>query len=175
MDALLLMQRKGYLLFVVTNQPAAAKGKTTYTKLCEINRAFLQNAEKAGVHIEQIAMCPHYSRATPQTKEHYLVHDCNCRKPKTGLLEHILSQYKIETKSSWMVGDSASDIQCGRRIGLRTAFLGTYKCDVCMRMNGQKPNQIYSDLNSFAQDLPYVTKGQGALGQFKACSAEMEV
>lgn len=153
MDALKQIQEKGYLLFVVTNQPAAAKGKTTYTELCAINHSFIQEMQANGIEIAEIAMCPHYEAATPLTSEHYLIHSCDCRKPRTGLVQGILSKYCIDIENSWMVGDSSSDIICGKDSGLNTAFIGKYKCDLCMMTGCRKPDRVCSSLKQFAEEL----------------------
>ena len=145
-EALKKLQDKGYLLFIVTNQPAAAKGKVAFTELCAINHAFVQNMQQKGVEITDVAMCPHFERKTPLTRETFLIRECTCRKPKTGLIEDILSKYNIDIWNSWMVGDSATDIQCGKAVGLHTAFIGKFKCDLCMMTGNQKPDIICSDL-----------------------------
>lgn len=155
-EALRKIQEKGYLIFVVTNQPAAAKGKTTYAELCAINHSFCQEMQANGIEIAEVTMCPHYESSTPLTREHFLVHSCDCRKPQPGLVAQILSKYNIDTANSWMVGDSSSDILCGKSIGLNTAFIGKYKCDLCMMTGCKKPNRVYSNLKEFAEKLPDV-------------------
>lgn len=145
-EALKILQDKEYLLFIVTNQPAAAKGKTTFAKLCGINRTFVQDMQQKGIGITDIAMCPHFERKTPFTREAFLVRECNCRKPKTGLIEDIVSKYNIDIQNSWMVGDSATDVLCGKAAGLHTAFIGKFKCDLCMMTGNQKPEIVCSNL-----------------------------
>ena len=100
-------------------------------------------------------MCPHYEHMTSKTAEKYLAHACDCRKPKTGLIEQIKAKYKIDLGHSWMAGDSYTDIVCGQNAGLHTAFIGKYKCDLCMMLNGNKPDKIYPSLKEFAEGLPY--------------------
>lgn len=155
LEALTTIQEKGYLLFVVTNQPAAAKGKTTYAELCTINHMFIQHMQECGVRIADVAMCPHYRQAAPQSKELYLVRTCECRKPQTGLIRQIAEKYAIDMDHSWMVGDSFTDISCGQRAGLHTAFIGKYKCDLCMMLSCNKPERTHSNLKEFAEKLPY--------------------
>lgn len=152
--ALKVIQEKGYLLFVVTNQPAAAKGKTSYAELCAINHSFFQELQANEIELSEIAMCPHYEKASPQTKEDYLVHPCDCRKPKPGLITHLTNKYNIDMEHSWMVGDSYTDIMCGKSAGLNTAFIGKYKCDLCMMAGCKKPDLFCSNLEEFAEGLP---------------------
>ncbi len=161
-EALRLLQDKGYLLFVVTNQPAAAKGKTRYATLCEINRRFVKEMRAKGIEIVDVAMCPHYGKASSMTRERFLIRECECRKPGTGLIDLLKAKYNIDLKRSWMVGDSATDIQCGKRAGVQTAFLGKYKCDLCMMNGGKKPDRIAADLRRFAEELSESQRGSTA-------------
>ena len=158
-QALRLLQDKGYLLFVVTNQPAAAKGKTKYTTLCEINRQFVKRMRDKGIEMTDVAMCPHYGKKLPQTKEEYLIRDCECRKPKPGLIREICAKYSIDLGRSWMVGDSATDILCGKQAGVHTAFIGAFKCDLCRMTGCDKPERTDTDLLSFARAMSETAAG----------------
>lgn len=149
-DALKILQGKGYWLFIVTNQPGAAKGKTTYEALCAINHKLVREMRHAGVDIADVMMCPHYPERTSLTREEYLIRECGCRKPKTGMVSRILVKYNIDKGQSWMVGDSATDILCGKAAGLCAAFIGKYKCDLCMMAGNQKPDLICKSLEEFA-------------------------
>ena len=145
-EGLLKLQNAGYRLFVVTNQPAAAKGKTTLAKLYDINTQFIKDMQSRGVNIEAIQMCPHFERATAQTKEHFLVRSCDCRKPKAGLINRILKKYNIDIGKSYMVGDSFTDILAGHAAKLKTVFIGKYKCDVCQSLKGITPDYCIASL-----------------------------
>ena len=88
------------------------------------------------------------------TKETFLIKDCSCRKPKTGLIDRIKEKYNIDLDHSWMVGDSATDILCGKKAGLQTAFIGKFKCDLCMMIGNDKPDLVCTDLYAFAREVP---------------------
>lgn len=152
-EALKVLQDKGFLLFIVTNQPAAAKGTTTFAELCAIDHSFVQQMQQLGVDIADVAMCPHFGKASPLTKETYLIRECDCRKPGTGLINTIRKKYNIDMERSWMVGDSATDIICGKDAGLNTAFLGKFKCDLCMMTGNRKPDMVCMDLKEFSEEL----------------------
>lgn len=141
-DILRTCNKKGYYVFIVTNQPAAAKGKTSLGKLYDINNWIQDDLKRKGVQIDCINMCPHYPVGNQRTKEKFLIKDCNCRKPGTGLIEDIGKLYQIDWENSFMVGDSYTDILAGYGAGLRTVFLGNLKCDVCNRLGGRKPDFI---------------------------------
>lgn len=139
-EALRELQDKGYYLFVVTNQPAAAKKKTTYERLYDINTNMLMTLQEQGIFLEEVAMCTHRSEDK-----------CECRKPKTGLIDEIKKKYRLDMEHSYMVGDSFTDIICGRSAGVKTVFIGNYKCDVCSKLEYNKPDFIFGDLYSFTK------------------------
>lgn len=149
-EALRLFKEKGYYLFIVTNQPAAAKGKTSLAKLYDINTHFAQQMKEAGTELDDIFMCPHYTKELPMTKEAFLVQSCNCRKPKPGLLLKAKESYYIDWEHSYMIGDSYTDVEAGKKAGVKTIFLGDLKCDVCKRLRGNLPDYIVPDIYTAA-------------------------
>ena len=155
-EALDMISRKGYYIFVVTNQPAAAKGKISLEKLYDINTAFVGELAQMGILINDVYMCPHHSVGSP-TGEQFLIRECECRKPKPGLINKGLEAYNIDKNSSFMVGDSYTDILAGREAGLKTAFIGDLKCDVCARIKYNKPDLICRSLAEFARELRDIT------------------
>lgn len=152
-DAIKRIRDNGYYVFVVTNQPAAAKGKTTLKKLYEINNELRRQLAGAGTSVDDIFMCAHYPEEQPHTRERFLIKKCSCRKPEPGLIEMASGKYKIDRKASFMVGDSFTDILCGRAAGVKTVFVGNYKCDACARLGYDKPDSIVSSLKEFADCL----------------------
>lgn len=116
--ALKILTDLGYALSVVTNQPAAAKGKTTRENLEITHRVIIEGAQSLGGIIQSSHICFHRSEDL-----------CSCRKPKTGLLEEAIAAHG--GKAVWMVGDGVTDIQAGTALSLKTAFLGPQKCDAC--------------------------------------------
>lgn len=144
------LQYEGYLLFIVTNQPAAAKDYTNYLQLCKVNDYIVQKLRTYGINIIESEICPHY----PYLEDGgYFVHECNCRKPKPGMIFDIMNKYNIDTENSWMVGDAYTDVECGQRAGVKTAFLGNFKCDGCSYLKYHKPNIICKDLKEFVEKL----------------------
>ena len=151
-EALKILESKGYLLFIVTNQPGAAKGKTSYLMLCRINDELMKLIHSEGINISGIELCPHHPAGSEDSNEKFLIHECTCRKPNTGMIDSICSKFRIDRKNSWMIGDSATDVICGKNAGLKTAFIGNFKCDACHVLNFNKPDLICSGLYEFAVD-----------------------
>lgn len=145
-DVLLYLQRNGYYIFIVTNQPAAAKGKVSLQKLYELNKWLVKDLHDKGVEVEFINMCPHHPKGDFRTKARFLIRECNCRKPKAGLITDLMAVYNINSEKSFMIGDSYTDILAGKHAGLPTVFLGEMKCDVCHCLHGNKPDWIIKDI-----------------------------
>ncbi len=152
-EALHILQEKGYYIFIVTNQPAAAKGKTTLCRLYDVNTHMIRLLQEKGIFIEEVEMCPHTDKEPIRTKYRELAVKCSCRKPGTGLFENIERKYKIDKENSYMAGDSFTDIAAGRKFGVKTVFIGNYKCDVCAKLEYNKPDFIFGDLYSFTDSL----------------------
>ena len=152
-EAIRLMKKKGYYVFVVTNQPAAAKGKTGLTDLYDINTHFINLLKKEGAEPDDVFMCVHYPRKLPMSKENFLIRECDCRKPKPGLINKALKKYNIDLSRSYMAGDSFTDVQAGIAANVRTIFIGDYKCDACRKLCGARPDMICEDILDAAMSL----------------------
>lgn len=141
-EAVAELTRMGYLLAIVTNQPAAAKGKTTQKNLHDTHELILQKIQERGGIIQSSHFCFHRSED-----------GCTCRKPRTGLLEEAIQLHA--TQATWMVGDGVTDIQAGAALGISTVFLGPKKCDACRVFNDfqLKPSFWAENLLEFAQFL----------------------
>ena len=149
-EALKILESKGYLLFIVTNQPGAAKGKTSYLTLCRVNDKLIRLIQSEGINIAGIELCPHHPTGSENSDEKFLIHKCTCRKPGTGMIDSLCAKFSIDRKNSWMIGDSATDVICGKNAGVKTAFIGNFKCDVCHVLNFNKPDVICANLYEFA-------------------------
>lgn len=150
-DAIREFAQKGYYVFVVTNQPGAAKGKTTLSTLYDINTYMLEMLSKEGANVDDLFMCPHYPNELPTTKEHFLIRKCDCRKPSPGLIYRAMRKYNIDMSRSYMIGDSCTDVQAGAAVGLSTIFIGDIKCDLCKKLGDLAPDMIARDIAEAAQ------------------------
>ncbi len=107
--ALLFFQEKGYMLIVITNQGGVAKGLFTEKEVEKIHEYMLDLLKVHGINLTAVYYCPHHPDISP----------CNCRKPGTLLFEKAIEKYKIDTKTSWMIGDSDIDMEAARRMGMK--------------------------------------------------------
>jgi D-glycero-D-manno-heptose 1,7-bisphosphate phosphatase len=106
-DACDTLQRAGFLLIVVTNQPDIARATQERSVVEEMHNRLLRN-----LPIEAVYMCPHDDDD-----------GCQCRKPEPGLLLQAADELRVNLRSSIMVGDRWRDVEAGRRAGCLTAFV----------------------------------------------------
>jgi len=118
-EALSLLKGKGYSLVVVTNQSGVARGFFDMNFVLESHRRIQLLLEEAAVAVDAFYFCPHHpTEGDPP----YRV-DCNCRKPKAGLVLRAVSDLGIELEGSWVVGDDLPDLMMARNLGLPFVLL----------------------------------------------------
>lgn len=151
--SLRMIKRLGYNIIVITNQPAAAKGKTTLSRLYEVNNRFRNILAEKNIYFDDILLCPHHPVGSSYSKERFLIKECMCRKPKPGLINMAVKKFNIDIDKSYMVGDSYTDIQAGKSAGLKSVFIGQYKYDGCGYMQAHRPDYIFKSIYDFARYL----------------------
>ena len=126
----------GYALAIATNQPGAAKGQVPVAAIERTNRALVAQLAELGVPIAGVAVCLHQSEGGPGG-DASLARACDCRKPAPGLLLQLQRELGFDPGQSWMIGDSAVDVEAGRRAGLKTGLLvDTRRCELCPLKDG---------------------------------------
>ncbi len=115
------LNRAGFLAIVITNQPIVARGLITEKKLDFIHAVLVKRLGKNGAKLDAIYYCPHHPNANLQK---YRVR-CRCRKPNTGLIKQAIKRFHINSKKSFMVGDTMPDIVVGKRAKLKTILVKT--------------------------------------------------
>ena len=114
-EGLRLMQDKGYQLIIVTNQAGIAKGIYSEKEYVAFRNEMHNQLREYGIIIDKEYFCPHHKEGII---EKYKI-DCNCRKPKTGMLEQAAKDFNLDLKKCWMIGDTPSDVQAGKNAGCR--------------------------------------------------------
>jgi D-glycero-D-manno-heptose 1,7-bisphosphate phosphatase len=145
-DVLRDLTAAGFGLVVASNQPAAAKGKTTRATLDDVHAEIVRQAQAAGGVILSSHICFHRAED-----------GCACRKPATGLLVEAFARHaRYEATASWMVGDRATDVLAGAAFGLRTALVaGEAEAGelAALAARAVKPSFCGVDLRDFAAHL----------------------
>ena len=111
-DGIKLLNRAGWSVIVISNQRCVAKGLLSIEMLEAMHRRMSEELGAAGAKVDGIYYCPHEKDAS-----------CHCRKPEPGMLLAAAKEHQIDLRSSWMIGDSETDVEAGRRAGCRTAQL----------------------------------------------------
>lgn len=109
-EALKQLQDKGYLLIVATNQGGLAKGWYTEDELAKMHTHLKQVYRQHGVEFTDIYYCPHHPNFTG---------DCDCRKPKPGMLLRGIEKYNIDPSLSYFIGDRERDVEAGTKAGVK--------------------------------------------------------
>jgi D-glycero-D-manno-heptose 1,7-bisphosphate phosphatase len=132
----------GWLLFIVTNQPSYAKGKTTMEDTHAVQDAVVA---RLGVPITRSYLCLHH----PDSIVPDLRISCECRKPGAQSLREAARDFDVDLTASWMVGDQDSDLLCGRAAGCRVALIENPR--TADKRGEVEPDLRVRDLAQFAQ------------------------
>ncbi|MBN3859482.1 D-glycero-beta-D-manno-heptose 1,7-bisphosphate 7-phosphatase [Neisseriaceae bacterium PsAf] len=142
-DAIAFFNQYDYLVAVATNQSGISRKLFTIHDLNQIHSKMLKHIKNAGGEIEGIWFCPHSEKD-----------NCQCRKPKTGLVDDILQRLNIEAGETYMVGDSLRDLQCIHEAGGIPVLVLTGKGKKTLSESELPENTlVYDDLWTFAQDI----------------------
>lgn len=136
LEALKLLHRNGINVIIVSNQAGVSKGHFTNKRLEEINCMMLAEVKNHGGKIFETYYCIHRDED-----------NCNCRKPKSGMLEAAIRKHGITPGDTYMIGDSKVDVLAGKSAGLNTIFVLSGKTGMDeMRKWEVKPDYIFKDL-----------------------------
>lgn len=120
-EAIKLINQSGYLAIVVTNQPVIARGEVTWEELNEIHKKMATLLGREGAYVDGIYICPHHpDKGFEGERPEYKI-DCDCRKPKPGLLLQATKDFNIDLSESYMIGDSHRDVEAGENAGVKRA------------------------------------------------------
>lgn len=123
-DAIKKINKAGYLAVVVTNQPVIARGEVSFEELTAIHNKMETLLGYEGAYLDAIYYCPHHPHKGFDGERTELKLECDCRKPKPGMLLRAEKDFNVDLSQSWMVGDRESDIKAGLAAGCKTALIG---------------------------------------------------
>lgn len=124
-EAIRAINASGMLAIVITNQPAVARGLCETKDIDYIHKKLKTLLGKEGVYIDDIFYCPHHpDKGYPEENPAYKI-DCNCRKPKIGMIEDAAKKFNIDLSKSYMIGDTTIDIELAKRAGLKSVLVAT--------------------------------------------------
>lgn len=149
LDAIALMNQKGYRVFVATNQSGLARGYYTEAMLEAIHNKMHTLLKAAGAKVEQIVYCPHGPKD-----------GCGCRKPEPGMLYQLQQSQQINLTQTPFVGDSWRDLQAGIAAGCQPILVktGNGLKTIAQHQQALANIPVFNSLLAFAQSLPRLTQ-----------------
>ncbi len=132
----------GYIICVVTNQAGVSKGLYSYRTVHDIHRHISYTFHVNEINRLYWYVCPHRDED-----------NCECRKPKPGLLLQAMSEHCLEPANTWMVGDNRYDIAAGKAAGCKTALVQTGLGSKQVFNEGWQPDIIIPDFPTFVDNL----------------------
>ena len=121
-EAIRKINESGYLAIVVTNQPVIARGEVSFDELEEIHNKMETLLGAEGAYLDAIYFCPHHPHKGYEGEVSELKIECDCRKPKPGMLLRAADDFNIDLSKSWMVGDGENDIEMFHLVGTSVAM-----------------------------------------------------
>jgi len=137
------LRENEFEIIIVTNQAGIARGFYSTDDYNSLTRWYRDMLLSEGIDILDILHCPHHPHGV--VPEYSI--ECNCRKPKTGLLENAGSKYCIDKELSILIGDKESDLQAGISFGLKKVYM--------VETGHEIPNECYEKF-SVLPDLSYI-------------------
>jgi len=146
-EAIKKINSSKYRSIVVTNQPVIARGDCSLDDLNKIHNKMEMILGSHGSYLDRIYFCPHHPDSGFTGEVTGLKINCDCRKPKTGMIDNAIMDFNINRSQSWFVGDSTSDIMTAKNAGIRSILLETGYAGHDEKYHVQ-PDYTISDLNS---------------------------
>ncbi len=144
-EAIADLSRAGFLIALATNQSGLARGLFDFAALNSIHEKFRNLVEREGGTVHGIFFCPH----GPED-------GCRCRKPATGMLEQIETEFGCSLRNRWFIGDSLRDLQAARDHGCRPVLVRTgngLETEKCLKNNELGEVDVFDDLRQAAHAL----------------------
>lgn len=114
-EALAYLTQQGYTIFVVTNQSGIARGYYSVDDMNKLHDFMAQQVAAAGGKIEKFYYCPHL----PEGKIAEYAVECDCRKPKPGLILRAFEEYDIDKDNAFLIGDKPRDVESAEAAGIK--------------------------------------------------------
>ncbi len=148
-EALKQLQEGGFKIIVVSNQSGVARGLFKEEKLEDVKQELARQLESFGVKLNAFYYCPHLPEAEGAVETYSL--DCNCRKPKPGLLLKAAKENNINLESSWMIGDILNDTEAGNSAGCKSILFDSGG-ETKWHLNKERmPNRIVKSMNEIPE------------------------
>ena len=140
------LQEKGYLLIIISNQAGVARGIFEEDALEGVKQKVTSLLADEQIHLDAFYYCPHH----PEGKVEAFAVDCDCRKPKPGMLLKAAEDFDIDLSASWMIGDILNDVEAGRRAGCRAVLINNGNETEWEVNDNRVPHYLVENINEAA-------------------------
>jgi D-glycero-D-manno-heptose 1,7-bisphosphate phosphatase len=148
------LQQHDYLLVVVSNQSGVARGYFKEEALIAVRQKLTALLQAEGIKLNGFYYCPHH----PEGIIEPFAADCDCRKPKPGLLLKAAGELNIDLQASWMIGDILNDVEAGNRAGCKTILIDNGGETEWLAGEAREPLATVKTINQAAE---YILKTDG--------------
>jgi D-glycero-D-manno-heptose 1,7-bisphosphate phosphatase len=139
-DAIRLLNRAGFVVCVTTNQGGIGLGLYTETFVTDLHARMAATVEKGGARIDGWFYCPHHPSALIEA----LRVDCECRKPRAGMIDQAVERFGLDRARSFVIGDKLADVALAQNAGARGVLVRTGYGEEVVRANGDRvPGAAY--------------------------------
>ena len=121
-EALKIFKKAKFKIIVISNQSGVARGYFTEEFVKKTHKFIQEKLKKFNLKIDAFYYCPHHTKDV-KIKKYFK--DCNCRKPKPGMVKKAEKRFNIDLKNSWVIGDKLTDIELGKNLKMKTILLLT--------------------------------------------------
>ena len=142
LEAIALLNLAGFKVIIVTNQSGVAKGLLDENMLANIHSKMIQLVNNKGGDIEAIYFCPHGADS-----------DCECRKPKPGMLETFAKDFDVTLSTITVIGDSLRDLQAAEAVGAEPILVKTGKGQITLLNNPDLNFLVFENLYDAAKHI----------------------
>lgn len=130
-DGLRALREAGFALAMATNQPGAAKGQLPREAIERTQSSLVETLARRGIALDAVEVCLHHPTGGAGGAAD-LIRDCECRKPRPGMLQSIIRRLGLDPARTWMVGDTTADLRAAQAAGVRSALLfEAGRCELC--------------------------------------------
>ena len=144
----------------VSNQSGVARGYFTLESVHQVHNRLEELLAIEGAHLDGIYFCPHH----PKEGRYPYRTDCECRKPKTGMLKQAASDFDIELQKSYLIGDRISDIQTAKNAHLKAVLVltgyGQKEMDTLNQRLNHQPDYVCPDIGAAVDWILKQLKGE---------------
>jgi D-sedoheptulose 7-phosphate isomerase len=158
------INQAGFLAIVISNQPGLAKGKCCKQLLDEITDKMHRTLQARGAKLDGVYYCLHH----PEAELEEYRQDCDCRKPKPGLLIQAGSEWEIDLSTSYMIGDGIIDVEAGKAAGTTCFYVGNYKEYIHEEFSKREiePDYIVGSLPEAVELILKLENGEQGIGTY---------